>query len=107
MLVLRNLSLVGQNRIFGGSVQRKGSIKVRKESDFNFSQWTRFIHGNLYSVPKRKLEYRKKRRKKPPWWNDKVAEAKHDLNSALGGEVNQNIQVLKPIKKPLIEANVA
>ena len=78
MLVLKKISLVGQNRIIGGSVRSKFGMN----QILIISQWTRWqIHSWEYiqrmteSVPKRKLEYRKNRRKKPPWWNDKVVEA--------------------------------
>ena len=69
MLVLRNLLLVGQNRIFGGNVR----LKFGMNQILIISQWTKwqihsweYIQRMIETVPKRKLEYRKNRRKKPP-----------------------------------------
>ena len=58
MLVLRNLSLVGQNRIFGGSVR----LKFGMNQILIINQWTRwqinsweYIQRMIETVPKWKL----------------------------------------------------
>ena len=38
----------------------------------------------IEAVPKKEIKVHS-RRTKPPWWNDKVSEAKHDLNKAKKG----------------------
>ena len=81
-------------------------FKVWNESDFKYNSVDEmadsfmevYTECMIEAVPKKEIRIRN-RRKKPPWWNDKVTEAKNELNKAKKSfrrrSTIENFEVLK------------
>ena len=90
-------------------------FKVWNESDSRFNSVDEmadsfmdvYTECMIEAVPKKEIKVHS-RRTKPPWWNDKVSEAKHDLNKAKKGfrriSTPENFEVLKNSEDAFDEA---